>query len=99
MCTIGESPSRKEPERMSALPELPVDQVSVRQIIADVDRITKGRRRIDIAHALLTIVGQEIASVAETPATAKVHGMLVAKQLKAFVRQACARRQRQGVAT
>ena len=96
MTATDKSPSRKETEPMSTLPPVPLDELAVRQIMADVDRVTTGRRRIDVAHALLNIVGQEIAANAATPAAAKHHGVLVAKQLKAFVRNAHARRQREG---
>ena len=94
MSATDTSPSRDEPDRMGTLPATPLDQLAVRQVIADVDRVTTGRRRIDIANALLQIVGQEIAATAATPAAAKYHGILVAKQLKAFVRDAYDRRRR-----
>ncbi len=76
------------------LPAMPLDELAVRQIIADVDLATRGRRRIDIAHALLNMVGMEIAANAATPAEAKHHGQLVARQLKAFVRERYDERQR-----
>lgn len=85
--TSDKSPSQKESIMDASLAAVPLDELQVRQIVADVDRITTGRRRIDIAHALLNIVGQEIAANAATPAEAKHHGQLVAKQFKAFVRE------------
>ena len=78
----------------TTLPAVPLDELAVRQIIADVDLATRGRRRIDIAHALLDMVGTEIAAVATSPAAAKHHGQLVAKQLKAFVREKYDERQK-----
>ena len=78
----------------TTLPAVPLDDLAVRQIIADVDLATRGRRRIDIAHALLNMVGTEIAANAATPAEAKHHGQLGAKQLKAFVREKFDERQR-----
>ena len=70
-----------------------LDQLAVRQIIADVDQVTTGRRRIDIAHALLTIVGHEIAAKATSPREVKHRAFKVASDLKAFARDAFDRRQ------
>ena len=80
---------------LPADPALPLDELAVRQIVADVDRVTTGRRRVDIAHALLRIVAHEVASNADTPAAAKHRGQLVAKDLKAAVRERYTVRQRQ----
>lgn len=79
-----------------ALTTLPLNELAIRQIIADVDRVTTGRRRVDIAHALLRIVAHEVAGNATTPAAAKHHGQLVARDLKVAIRERYAERQRRG---
>ena len=94
MTAVDKSLSQRENNRVTTFPAVPLDELAIRQIIADVDRITTGRRRIDIAHALLRIVAHEIASHATTPAAAKYHGRLVAKDLKAAVREKYDERQR-----
>lgn len=83
----------------TTLPAIPVDELAVRQIMADIDRLTTGRRRIDVAHACLNIVGTEIAANAPTAVVAKSRGMIVARQLKDFVRAKFAERQKRAGAT
>ena len=77
-------------------PAVPVDQLSVRKLIETFDAASKGARHVDIAHAMLTMVGSAVAMNAPNLEAAKRNGRTVARDLETHIRDEWKQRRKAG---